>query len=327
MRRSTRPAPRASWRSSPAASRTSRPAAAIADDLRRALRTLRLFRPGGVGIAPHAWVRRADGWERFGTGAGRARNGGYRLTGNELDELNGFSRTLTERGARMPSLSWAISRFELGNERASLIEALSDYLLALRGLLEGGGTTGAGLSARVAVLTCKGADEREKARVCVERALQIERKLMSGARYRPTADASPLEVIAELEELLRRLLKGMATGELTGDLREAADETLLAEGMQAASAAPPPSVGETAEWRIPDPVSDDEIEIHRMSAPAQAHDASQELPTEAPAARIVVEDVELPDIATDDHPNETTESAPNAFVPEPEDAEHGDRRW
>ena len=105
------------------------PAAAVADDLRRALRTLRLFRPGGVGIAPHAWVRRADGWERFGTGAGRARNGGYRLTGNELDELAGFSRALTERGARLPSLSWAISRFELGNERASLIEALSDYLL------------------------------------------------------------------------------------------------------------------------------------------------------------------------------------------------------
>ena len=254
------------------------PAAAVADDLRRALRTLRLFRPGGVGIAPHAWVRRADGWERFGTGAGRARNGGYRLTGNELDELNGFSRTLTERGARMPSLSWAISRFELGNERASLIEALSDYLLALRGLLEGGGTTGAGLSARVAVLTCTGSDEREKARVCVERALQIERKLMSGARYRPTADASPLEVIAELEELLRRLLKGMATGKLTGDLREAADETLLAEGMQAASAAPAPSIDETAEWRIPDPVSDEEIEIHKMAAPPRRTMLPRSLP-------------------------------------------------
>ena len=196
-------------------------------------------------------MRRADGWERFGTGAGRARNGGYRLTGNELDELDGFSRTLTERGARMPSLAWAISRFELGNERASLIEALSDYLLALRGLLEGGGTTGAGLSARVAALTCEGTEEREEARVCVERALQIERKLMSGARYRPAAGASPLEVIAELEELLRRLLKGMATGELTGDLRAAADEILLSEGMQAASAAPAAVDG--GDRRVADP--------------------------------------------------------------------------
>jgi len=300
------------------------PAAAVADDLRRALRTLRLFRPGGVGISAHAWVRRADGWERFGTGAGRARNGGYRLTGNELDELNGFSRLLTERGARMPSLSWAISRFELGNERASLIEALSDYLLALRGLLEGGGTTGAGLSARVAAMTREGAEDREHARLCVERALQIERKLMSGARYRPTADASPLEVIAELEELLRRLLKGMATGELTGDLRAAADEILLSEGMQAASAAPPPSMGETAEWRIPDPVAEgeEEIEVRKVSDEAptathEAHDASQEAPKETPTARIVVTDVELPDIVSTDETN--------TFVPEPADAEHDEK--
>ena len=47
---------------------------------------------------------------------------------------------------------------------------------------------------------------------------------MSGARYRPMAGASPLDVIAELEELVRRLLKGLATGELGGDLRAAADE-------------------------------------------------------------------------------------------------------
>ena len=123
----------------------------------------------------------------------------------------------------------------------------------------------------------------------------------------------------------------MATGELTGDLRAAADETLLAEGMQAASATPPPSAGETAEWRIPDPVSDGEtppgstqtsdvpsttfrreIEIHRT---AETHDAPPEPATEAPAARIVVDDVELPDIVTDEPPK-------NAFVPEPEDAEH-----
>ena len=116
------------------------PAAAVADDLRRALRTLRLFRPGAVGLAAHGWARRAGGWERFGTGAGRARQGGYRLTGGEAAELEQFAKTLTERGARLPALAWAASRFELGAERASLIEALSDYLLALRGLLEGGGS-------------------------------------------------------------------------------------------------------------------------------------------------------------------------------------------
>ena len=126
------------------------PAAAVADDLRRALRTMRLFRPGAVGLAAHGWARHPGGWERFDTGVTRPRHGGYRLTGNEAGELENFSRTLTERGARLPALDWAASRFDLGAERSSLIEALSDYLLALRGLLEGGGPANLGLAARVA---------------------------------------------------------------------------------------------------------------------------------------------------------------------------------
>ena len=35
------------------------PAAAVADDLRRALRTLRLFRPGAVGLHAHGWAKRS----------------------------------------------------------------------------------------------------------------------------------------------------------------------------------------------------------------------------------------------------------------------------
>ena len=294
------------------------PAAAVADDLRRALRSMRLFRPGAVGMAAHGWVRRASGWERFGTGAGRPRNGGYRLTGNETTELEQFARSVTERGARLPALAWAISRFDLGAERASLIDALSDYLLALRGLLEGGGAIEAGMAARVAALACE-PDDREGARVCVERALMIERKLMSGARYRPTPEASPLDVIAELEELLRRVLKSVATGKLEGDLRAAADEILLAEGLSVTTA-PKPSSGETAEWQIPDPTADDdheldlsaisdghagEIEVRRMADEPDEPDtavtetvgeADQEPDREHPTTRIMVEDVELPEI-------------------------------
>src|SRR5262245_8903887 len=206
------------------------PAAAVADDLRRALRTLRLFRPGSVGLSAHGWAKRAGGWERFGTGSGRSRQGGYRLTGSEAAGLETLSRALTERGARLPALDWAASRFTLGAERASLIEALSDYLLALRGLLEGGGPNRTSLAARVAVLAYEPSD-REQGRICVERALALERKLMSGGRYKPRAGSSPLDVIAEVEEQLRRILKALATGELGGDLRAAADEVLLAEGL------------------------------------------------------------------------------------------------
>ena len=305
------------------------PAAAVADDLRRTLRTLRLFRPGAVGLAQHGWARRASGWERFGTAAVRPRHGGYRLTGHEVADLEAFSKTLTERGARLPSLSWAISRFDLGAERPSLIEALSDYLLALRGLLEGGGSANLGLSARVAALASE-PHEREQARITVERALTIERKLMSGARYRPVAGSSPLGVIAEVEELLRRVLKGLAAGELEGDLRTAADELLLADGLRAAEVAQP-GMGGSAEWRLPDPepyveldlasIADGnagEIEVHdtreRAVTPERAAESAQEASEAPPAAdpsdatRIVLSDVELPEImAAKDHPGPSGE--------------------
>jgi hypothetical protein len=300
------------------------PAAAVADDLRRALRTLRLFRPGAVGLAAHGWARRAGGWERFGTGAGRARQGGYRLTGGEAAELEQFAKTLTERGARLPALSWAASRFELGAERASLIEALSDYLLALRGLLEGGGPANTALSARVAALACR-PTEREEGRLCVERALALERKLMSGARYRPTAEASPLEVIAELEELLRRLLKGLATGQLRGDLRAAADESLLSHGLGVAETIRP-TRGETAEWRLPDLTSDQESEGLDLSVIADGHvgeidvrrtaddpDVGKVLGEETKeTTRIIVDHVELPEImaADSDHPSTPEDGLP-----------------
>jgi hypothetical protein len=310
------------------------PAAVVADDLRRALRTMRLFRPGAVGISSHGWAKRTGGWERFGTGAGRPRQGGYRLTGNEVGELEIFSRTLNERGSRMPSLDWAASRFELGADRGSMIEALSDYLLALRGLLEGGGAARTTMSARVAALACQ-PHEREQGRVTVERALAIERKLMSGGRYRPVAGASPLDVIAELEELLRRLLKGLATGELGGDLRATADEVLLSEGLSATHVETP-GIGETAEWHLPDPTPDDALDLaaiadgnigdEEISVRRASDEATTALePTESEtnqldtlsvrrgeddrheektgSTRIIVDDVELPEImaADSDH--------------------------
>ena len=193
----------------------------------------------------------------------------------------------------------------------------------MRGLLEGGGAARTTMSARVAALVCE-PHEREQGRVTVERALAIERKLMSGGRYRPVAGASPLDVIAELEELLRRLLKGLATGELGGDLRAAADEVLLSEGLSATHVETP-GIGETAEWRLPDPTPDDaldlsaiadgnlgdeEITVHRAenadtSETNQMDDLSVRGGEEdrQPTTRIVVDDVELPDImsAEGDH--------------------------
>ena len=305
----------ASWPCLSCGLATVAPAAAVADDLRRALRTLRLFRPGSLGLYAHGWARRSGGWERFGTGVARPRQGGYRLTGNEIGDLESFSRCWRSAARGCPRSTGPPRASSSAPSGALMIEALSDYLLALRGLLEGGGPARTSLSARVAALACP-PHEREQGRVTVERALAIERKLMSGARYRPAAGASPLDVIAELEELLRRLLKGLATGELEGDLRAAADEVLLSEGLSATHV-DKPSMAETAEWRLPDPTPDEEPDL---SAIADANlderrdrgppRPKTEIGTETneigdlsvrggeedrqPTTRIVVDDVELP---------------------------------
>jgi hypothetical protein len=276
------------------------PSAAVADDVRRALRTMRLFRPGAVGIAPYGWVRRPDGWERFGTGANRCRHGGYRLTGNEAADLEDFSKTLASRGARMPALDWAISRFDLGAERASLVEALSDYLLALRGLLEGGGTAKAALGARIAALVAA-PSEREQTRISVERALAIERKLMSGSRFVPAADSQPLEVIAELEDLLRRVLRSMVAGELGGDLRAAADQILLSDGLQAGEAAAP--MDGTAEWSIPEPLGEEIEVLHTVEPSDEPETVADDTSDAQQTTRIIVDDVELPTLMADETPD------------------------
>ena len=50
------------------------------------------------------------------------------------------------------ALAWAVGRFEMGCERESALEGLSDHLLALRAVLEGHGPVGASLPMRAAAL-------------------------------------------------------------------------------------------------------------------------------------------------------------------------------
>ena len=120
---------------------------------RRLVTTLRLFKPGGVALGPHAWTRAGGNrWRRIATGSGKPRPGGYRLADTELADLSAFARTIAEpstpfariagdRGGFPAALGRAISRFEAGLERPLVVEALNDYLLALRFMLEGGGNS------------------------------------------------------------------------------------------------------------------------------------------------------------------------------------------
>ena len=125
------------------------------------------------------------------------------------------------------ALSWAVARFEMGCARESALEGLSDHLLALRAVLEGHGPVGASLPMRASALIA--ADEscdRIEARGRVESALELERALMTGA-----ATHGGIELAAWVEEGDARLLRQAALGELGTDLNTAADETLIATGL------------------------------------------------------------------------------------------------
>lgn len=264
------------------------PGTAVADDLRRMLRTLRMFSKGNVGLGTWGWIRRADGWERFGTGSARVRHGGYRLINDECEALEAFSRKLTATHARTPALDWAVSRFDLGCERPSLIEALSDYLLALRGLLEGGGSANVTLGARVSALAGD-PQLRDQSRMTIERGLALERKLMAGAKFTPSKGSQPLDAIAGIENLLRSLLRSVLTGEITGDLRERADEILLNDGLRAGETVR--DTHQTGEWRLPEHDAGDEA--------TELEESRTELVASAPTT-IVVDEVDLPELVADE---------------------------
>jgi hypothetical protein len=212
--------------------------------LRELVTTLRLFKAGGVGLGPYAWSRTpGDRWRRLATGAARPRPGAYRLTDSELGDLAALSRAL-DNGPR--PFARALSRFEAGLERPALLEALSDYLLALRYVLDGGGAADVGLPMRVAAI-CGGPVQRPEIKAQVERALALERTLMRGELPATGEREGPLELVAEIEERARSILREAASGHLGSDLRATADETLLADGLAVADSAVELR-GATAEW-------------------------------------------------------------------------------
>lgn len=221
----------------------------VARTFERVVTTLRLHKSGGVGLAPHGWVRVAgDRWRRIATGSGRPRPGGYRLTEQDLIELPDLARTVSVHPRRIGRLRRALLRFEAGLDRRGAIDALNDHLLALRFLLEGEGPAGVGLPMRVAALTQE-PQHRSSAKHVVEQAIALERELWSGEPSRDDGAAGPSEIASEVEGLLRIVLRRGVAGELGSDLRAAADEILLADGLAFGEGAATER-GATTEWEM-----------------------------------------------------------------------------
>ena len=120
-------------------------------------------------------------------------------------------------------------RFELGCERASEYEGLSDHILALRVLLgasspsEPDGSPDGLLAGRLAAL-CATPDLRSPVAERTLRALALERHAIAGTAV---ARAGGFAVARELADHLRALLRDVICGHLPADLVPLADELLL----------------------------------------------------------------------------------------------------
>lgn len=189
---------------------------------------MHLFKSGSVGLGPYAFAPTGEGhWARLATGATATRSGGYELSEEEAVQLAEFAAALEARPDPDGALAWGVARFELGCGRGSALEGLSDHLLALRAVLDGQGPVGASLPMRASALLAGEELDRIEARERIEAALELERSLMNGTQSLPG-----LAMASWLEEGVRRILRDAALGELGADLGTAADETLIATGLQ-----------------------------------------------------------------------------------------------
>ncbi len=192
---------------------------------RRLLTALRLFERGGYSIGPIGWARTDQGaWRPVPlSSSGRPRLVTF-ITADQEDEFRAFCSLIARRVPSSGELAWALSRFEMGCERLAPFEALSDYLLALRALLEPEGPGSGRLSGRLAAI-CATAEERASLAERVARTISLETAVIAGlAPPEQGGDA----LVDELAEHLRAVLRDALCGHLTPDLKGLADE-LLAE--------------------------------------------------------------------------------------------------
>ena len=105
--------------------------------LRRLQSALRLWDDAEPSVGPSAYARTGAGpWLHVPLASGVRRSlDDCLLEPEEEDPLRAFIALVDRRTPRGGELAWALRRFELGCERPSATEALTDWLLAGRALL------------------------------------------------------------------------------------------------------------------------------------------------------------------------------------------------
>jgi hypothetical protein len=192
--------------------------------LKDLLRALRLFGDGRVTLGALAWARVGAGsWNPVALGAGGRPHGMLVVGTEQEDELRAFCNLVSRRAPDSNELAWALRRFELGCERASAYEALSDHLLALRALLEPEGPASGLLTGRIAAL-CATPEDRAKLTKRMIKAQALERAAIAGTAEEHTAG---LNLARDVADHLRALLRDVICGHLDPNLAALADELLI----------------------------------------------------------------------------------------------------
>jgi len=209
------------------------PCAAIAqggDVLRELLRALRLFGDGRIALGALAWARiGSTPWAPFALGTGGRPHGMLVVGAEQEDELRAFCNLVSRRAPHGNEIAWALRRFELGCERPSEYEGISDHLLALRVLLgapsepEPAGSPDGRLAGRLAAL-CATPEQRPALVERTLKAIALERDAVAGTVQQR---ASGIGLARELSDHLRALLRDVVCGHLSAELASLADELLL----------------------------------------------------------------------------------------------------
>jgi hypothetical protein len=190
---------------------------------RHTLTALRLFERGGFALGPVAWTRIDVGsWRSLPLGGSGRPRLTRRIPTEQEDELRAFCNLVARRAPRSGETAWALSRFEMGCERVAPFEALTDYLLALRALLEPEGPASGRLAGRLAAI-CAKPEDRAAAAERTAHAISLERAVIGGLA---PAETGVDALVDELAEQLRALLRDVLCGHLEPDLCVVADDLL-----------------------------------------------------------------------------------------------------
>ena len=147
------------------------------------------------------------------------------VTLEQEDELRAFCNLVSRRAPHGNELAWALRRFELGCERESAHEALTDHLLALRAVLEPEGQSSGLLAARMAAL-CATPEQRLELTERMLAALALEQAVIAGRSLKRGGGQA---LMREVADHLRALLRDVICGHLSSDLPSLADELLASQ--------------------------------------------------------------------------------------------------